>query len=155
MSLRPVSQRSYGGIDWVASSWMRDVSAHVVPLEGVEVAREQLGVGLVDRRGRGGGRQIAFVERRACALERAADRGDARLQQLRHLGRLPAQHFAQDQDRSLPRRQVLQRRDERQTNRLARLGHLGRIPLSATSAGDRLNPRRLRQRVEVRRHRLA
>ena len=49
MSSRPVIHRSYGGIDCVASSWRSAVSAlDVVRLERLDVAREQLAVGLVE-----------------------------------------------------------------------------------------------------------
>ena len=59
MSSRPLSQRSYGGIDCVASSLdQRRQRVHVVALERVDVAREQLAVRLVERpAGVGGARR--------------------------------------------------------------------------------------------------
>ena len=83
---------------------------------------------------------VARLERRPRALQRAVDGGDARLEQLRDLARLPAQHLAEDQDRALARRQVLQRGDEREPDRLARDGLLGGVR-------DRLDPRHLGQDV--------
>ena len=134
MSSRPVSQRSNGGIDCVASSWItRRQRVDVVGLEGLDVAREQLAVGLVERRRGRCGADVAGLERRARPLQRAVDRGDARLEQLGDLGRLPAQHLAQDQHGALARRQVLQRGDEREPDRLAPDGDVGRVASSATS----------------------
>ena len=52
-------------------------------------------------------------------LEGAVDRGDAGVEQLGDLGRLPAQHLAQDEHRPLPGRQVLEGGDEGQPDRLA------------------------------------
>src|SRR5262249_58805612 len=69
-------------------------------------------------------RDLRRLERRARPLERAVDRGDARLEQLRDLVRAPAQRLTQDQHRPLLRREMLKRGDERQSERLALLREL-------------------------------
>ncbi len=51
----------------------------------------------------------------------------AGVEQVGHLGGLPAQHLAQDQHGPLPGRQVLQGRDERQPNGVLQHRPLGRI----------------------------
>ena len=59
---------SYGGIDCVASSWRSAVSdVHVVALEGVDVAGQELALLLVERRrsGRSGSRSLAEIVARA------------------------------------------------------------------------------------------
>ena len=146
MSSRPVSHMSYGGIDCVASSWISDGQRlHVVALEGLDVALQQLARRPRSTGARASGVTSRRVERRPRPLQRAVHRRDARLEQLRHLGRLPAQHLAEDQHRALARRQVLQRGDERQPDRLARDRHLGRIAVGDDPAvGDRLDPGRPR-----------
>jgi hypothetical protein len=52
------------------------------------------------------------------ALQRAGHRGDAELEHLGDLLRRPAEHVAQEQDRALADRQVLERREERELDRL-------------------------------------
>ena len=89
---------------------------------------------------------VGSVQRRPRALQRAVDRRDARIEQLRHLGGFPVQHLAEDQHRPLARRQVLQRRDEREADRLARLRHGRGIALRHDApVGDRLDPGDLRE----------
>ena len=119
-SSRPDSHMSNGGIDWVASSRISAVSAvDVVALEGVDVAREELPLVGVHRRGGVGAVDVALLERGPRPLERAVDRGDARVEQLGDLAGLPAQHLAQDQHRPLAGRQVLERGHEGQADRVA------------------------------------
>lgn len=113
MSTAPWIHMAYGGIDCTASSRKSVTSGHVVAFESVDVAsQEGLPLG-VDDLGPG------FVvveghERGPRSLQRAVDGRDARPEELRDLGRLPAQHLAQDQHRPLAGRQVLQSRHERQ-----------------------------------------
>ncbi len=113
----------------------------VVALEGVDVAGQQLGLLGVDLLG------LAVVdlaggEGRSGPLQRAVHGRDARLEQLGHLVGVPAQHLAQDEHRSLPRREVLERGDEREADRLAGGRQLGRIAVARhhTRVGDRLDP---------------
>lgn len=98
-------------------------------------AREELGIRLVDRGSRALGGRVRGIEGRSRPLQGAVHRCDARLEQLRHLGRLPAQHLAEDEDGALAGRQVLERGDERELDRLAGLGDVGRIgsPSGTTS----------------------
>ena len=72
----------------------------------------------------------------------------ARVEELGDLLGLPAEHLAQDQDRPLPRRQVLERGDERESDRLAGDGDVGRIAAGRDGAVVRygLDPGRLGQR---------
>ena len=105
------------------------------------------------RRARGSdGVDLACLERRPGALERAVHRGDARLEQLRDLGGLPAEHLAQDQHRALAGRKMLQRGHEREPDRLGT--RLGRSRPRRV-VRQRLDPRDLGQRVQVGRDRLA
>ena len=136
MSSRPDSHMSYGGIDCLRVLLdQRGQRVEVVALERLDVAREQLAL-----RPRPSGRPASSAlsplacERRARPLQRAVDRGDARVEELGHLARLPAQHLAQDQHGALPRRQVLERGDERQPDRLAGHRHLGRVRRPRASA---------------------
>ena len=158
MSSRPLSQRSYGGIDWVASSWMSDVSASdVVALEGVDVALQQLAVGRVERTApRRSALDVSRLERRARPLERAVDRGDARVEQLGDLG---APATAAPRTGSAPRAAGAAdagapRRTRAGSTRARRPRRPGRPP-AHEPVRDRLDPRGLRQRVQVGRHRLA
>src|SRR5437763_1212952 len=80
---------------------------NVVALERVDVALEELPLLEVHRRHRIRGLNIALLERGPRALERAVDRGDARIEQLGDLAGLPAQHLAQDQHGPLARREML------------------------------------------------
>ena len=102
-------------------------------------------------------RQVARLERGASPLQGAVDRGDARLQQLGSLGRLPAEHLAEDQHRALLRRQVLQSRDEREPDRLARDCDVGGIAVVVQHerVGHRLDPGHFGERREIRLHRLS
>ena len=95
----------------------------VVRLERGDVPLEQLAGLVVELAGRG---DVCGSERRACALQRTVDRGDARLEQLRRLARLPLQDLAEDERGPLLRRQVLQRCDEGEPQRLALLRELVR-----------------------------
>src|SRR6185437_12273415 len=90
----------------------------------------------------GGGRRVRRRQRRAGALQRTVDRGDARLQQLRRLARLPSQDLAEDERGPLLRGQVLQGGDEREAQRVALLGELLR-------RRQRRDPGHLRQLREV------
>ena len=105
----------------------RGQRVHVVPLEGVDVARQQGGVLRIHRVMLVRGPALVGRQRRPRALKGAVDRCDRGVEQLRHLVRMPAQHLAQDQHRSLPRRQVLQRGHEGQLHRFARHRDLGRV----------------------------
>ena len=101
---------------------------HVVPLERVDVAVEQRALHRRRRARRVSASSISDgLEGRARALQGAVHRRDRGVEQLGHLGRLPAQDLSEDQHRPLPRRQVLQRGHEREPDRLARLEHLGGI----------------------------
>jgi hypothetical protein len=106
----------------------------VVALEGVDVPGQELLLLGVDR-GRSVGVEVDRLERGPRALERAVDRGDAGVEQLGHLGGLPAEHLAQDQHRALPRRQVLERGYERQADRVARGGELGGVAVTRQHPG--------------------
>ena len=123
---------------------------HVVALERLDVAIQQLALGRLDRGSRVGHGDLSRLDRRAGALQRAVDRGDAGVEQLGGLAGLPAQHLAQDQRGPLARRQVLERGDERQAHRLVRDGRLGRVGLDRGVGRDRLDPGDLGKRVEVR-----
>ncbi len=94
-----------------------------------------------------GVREVGLGEGRARPLQRAVDRGDARLEQLRRLARLPLQDLAEDERGSLLRRQVLQRCDEGEPQRLALLRELVR-------RRQRRDPGHLRQLREVLEERL-
>ena len=93
---------------------------------------------------------LARLDRRAGALQRAVDRRHAGVEQLGGLTGLPAKHLAQDQGGPLARRQVLERGHERQAHRLVGDGSLGRVGLDGGVGGDRLDPGDLGKRVEVR-----
>ena len=129
MSSRPPSQRSNGGIDWVASSW---IARSARPCRIARTPRRSARAAPGPPRRADGRRRAscARVERRASALERAVDRGDARVEELRDLGRLPAQHLAEDEHGALARRQMLERGDEGEPDRLARHGDVGRVSVS-------------------------
>src|SRR5437763_1037042 len=79
-----------------------------VRLERGDVAGEKLLVDLA----RVGRVEIRGGEGRPRPLEGAVHRGDARLEELRDFGGLPAQHLAEDQHRALAGREVLERGDE-------------------------------------------
>jgi hypothetical protein len=129
----------------------RDQLGDVVALERVDVAREQVLLVALDDRG-AAGVELQPVERGACALQRAVDRGHGRVEQLGDLAGLPAQDLAQDEHRALAGRQVLQRRDERQPDRLARCGDLRRIAIGQhAGVGHGLQPRLLGQDARQRR----
>ena len=124
---------------------------HVVLLEGGDVAVEQLALLVVERLdGRVGG-DVVVGDLGAGALQRGVDRGDAGVEQLGDLGRLPAQHLAQDQHRALARRQVLERVDEGEPQRLARGGELGGVGLGPRSCASPGSARARRPRAARRR----
>ena len=114
-----------GGIDWVASSWISDVSCvDVVGLERVDVAR-RAGRG---RRRPACGAGLVGVTPVSSSVARA--RCSALLTEATLVSSSSATSAAfhrstsqQDQHGALAGRQVLQRRDERQPDRLARLRH--------------------------------
>ena len=62
-----------------------------------------------------------LLDRRAGALERAVDRGDAGVERLAGLLRRESEHLAQDQDGALVGGEQLEGRDERELDRLALL----------------------------------
>ncbi len=67
--------------------------------------------------------------------------GDARLEELRDLGGLPAQHLAEDEHGPLAGRELLERGDERELHRLARTDDLGRVAVGHDAAvRHRLDP---------------
>src|SRR5688572_9715501 len=105
----------------------RGQSAHVVCLERRDVALEKLGIGGLDGGSGRRLRRVARLERRAGSLQRTVDRGDARLEKLGDLDRLPAEHLAEDEHRALPWRQLLERGDEGEPHGLAGADDLGRI----------------------------
>jgi hypothetical protein len=76
----------------------------VVGLERLHEAGEQLAVRIVQGRSRIVQGRPNRLERGPRPLEGAVHGSDARLEQLGDLARLPAQHFAEDQDRALARR---------------------------------------------------
>ena len=125
----------------------RGERVHVVALEGVDVARQERSLLLVHRFRRLRAIRVGRGERRPSALEGAVDRCDRRVEQLRDLVRLPAQHLAQDEHRALLRRQVLERGHEREADRLPRHGHLGRVAAVGhdPTVGHRLDPGGLRK----------
>ena len=92
---------------------------------------------------------LELGERGPGALEGAVDRRHRGVEQLGHLGRLPAQHLAQDEHGALAGREVLERRDERQADGLPRRGQLGRVAVLGQDAvvGDGLDPGALGQLV--------
>ena len=100
-------------------------SLDVVALEGVHVPVEERGVGAVQGLGASLGGQVPECAPRP--LQGAVDGGHARAEELGCLGRLPAEHVAQDQRRALAGRKVLERGDEGQADGLAVLGDLGRV----------------------------
>ena len=116
----------------------RDQGGDVVALEGVDVAGQQLlllGARPPAARGRRRRRGSARVARaRWRALLTDATRG---VEQLGHLGGLPAQHLAEDEHRPLAGGQVLEGGDEGQPDRLPGLGHLGRVAVGGRSPGRR------------------
>ena len=129
---------------------------HVVGLEGGDVAGEQLAIGPRGLARGLGGAYVDRFERRPRPLERAVHGRHARVEQLSDLVRLPAKHLAEDQHGTLARREVLQRRDEREADRLVSDGDLRRIAGSRADerVGHGLDPRDLRQGVQVRLDRL-
>ena len=118
---------------------------HVVRSNAVDVPLQELRVRGVDRRGRRRRRDVTRLEGGARPLQRAVHGRDARLEELRDLRGLPAQHLAEDEHRALARRELLKRSDEREANGLARADDLGRIarperrarPASARSRAGR------------------
>ena len=88
----------------------RDEAVDVGALPGVDVAAQQVALGR-PRRPRRRRRELG-VDRRPRPLQGAVDRGDGRVEQLGDLGRGPAEHVAQDQDRPLAAGQVLDRGQE-------------------------------------------
>jgi hypothetical protein len=84
----------------------RGQRVHVVALEGVDVPGEELGIASIDRQRRFRG-HIHRRQRRARSLEGTVDRRHARIEELGDLRCLPAEDLAQNQHRSLPRREVL------------------------------------------------
>jgi hypothetical protein len=114
---------------------------HVVPLEGVHVPGEQVTLFGVEWPDRVGISDLGLRERRARTLQRAVDRCDRGVQQLRDLGGRPGEYFAQDQHRPLLRWQVLQRGDEREPHGVAGDSDLGRVTVGQHPAvRDRLDP---------------
>ena len=105
----------------------------VVALEGVDVAPEQLGVGLVQRPGSRFGGQGA--ERRPRPLQGAVDRRHRGVQQLGSLRRLPAQHLAQDERGTLAGGKVLEGGDEGEAHRLPVGRDLRRVDAVGADAG--------------------
>ena len=127
----------------------------VVGLERLHVAREQLAVFVAQLRP-GLGADVGRVERRSGALERTVHGRDAGPEQVSDLGRLPAEHLAEDQHGALARRQMLQSGDEGEPDRLVRDGDVGRVPFGCQRVlRNRFDPGHLGQCVEVRRDRLA
>ncbi len=117
-----------------------DQCGDVVPLERVDVAREQRL--LVGADHRGGGLVVACREGCPCPLQRAVDRRDARVEQLRDLRRRPPQHLAENQHGTLFGREVLERGDEGEADAVALHGEIGRVSVVGKDTGvlDRLNP---------------
>ena len=78
-------------------------------------------------------------------MQRAVHRRVARVEQLGHLGGVPAHDVAQQEHRALARREVLERGDEREADRLAGLGQLGGVAVDRQHAlvGNREHPLRL------------
>jgi hypothetical protein len=68
-----------------------------------------------------------LLQRCSRPLQRAVHRGDARLEQRRHVSCRPAEHVAQDQRRPLPRRQELDGGEERQLDRLPGSDDISRL----------------------------
>ena len=130
----------------------RGERVEVVALEGRDVAGEELALPIVHGRHRIGGADAARLQRHTSTLQRAVHRRHARVEELGDLLCLPAQDFAQDQHRPLARGKMLERRHEGKPDRVAGHSHLCWITLRRKQAvRDRLDPRRLRKRVEVRR----
>ena len=116
----------------------------VVALEGVDVAGDQRL--LLGRRWRptSGGPQVVVGQGGPRPLQRAVHRRHGGVEQLGHLGRLPAQHLAQDQHGPLAGGQVLEGGDEGEADGLPRRRHLGRIVgvvEQDLAVGDGLDPR--------------
>jgi len=88
-----------------------DQRRDVVALEGVDVARQQLLLLIVELQRL---ERVDFggLERGAGALQGAVHRRDGRVEQLRHLAGLPPEDLAQDQHRALLGREVLEGGDE-------------------------------------------
>src|SRR3954449_6753164 len=73
----------------------------VIGLERLDVADEQRALVLAEVRDRSAGLVGRLLERGAGALQCTVDAGGRRVEQLGALGRLPLQHFAEDQRRAL------------------------------------------------------
>ena len=103
---------------------------------------------VVHRQIRIGGRDVEGVERRAGPLESAVGGRDRGVQEVRDLGRRPAQDVPQDEHRALAGWQVLQRGDEREANGLTLRGKVGRVAALGEDPGVRhgLDPRVLGKR---------
>jgi hypothetical protein len=137
-------------MDHVASSrQQRRERSHVVSLERLHVTFQQRSLFVVHRAerfrvGDGGG-----LERGVGPLQGAVHRSDRRVQQLRDLRRLPAEHITEHEHRSLLRRQELQRRDEREADRIPDLGRFGGVTARGQHAGvgHRQDPRGLGERL--------
>jgi hypothetical protein len=127
----------------------RDQQGDVVTLKGVHVPSEQRALVNVHRLcGRDAGvADVAGREGGPGSLQRTVNRRHAGLEQLGHLGCLPAQHLTQDQHRPLPGGQALQNGDEREADGLPRHRQLGRVTVAGQNTGirDGLYPCVLRQ----------
>ena len=120
----------------------------VVALEGLHVAREQRALLVVELRRTWSRSTSLAVEVGARSLERAVHRGDARLQQLGDLGRLPAQHLAAGSARraGAAAGAGARRRRPAGSSPARRRPPPGRRRRARAAVGDRLDPGRLGQR---------
>jgi hypothetical protein len=123
----------------------------VVLLECGDIALEQEALRLARGRRRVLRRDGAAGQGRPGTLQSAVHRCDAGVEEFPHLARLPAQDLAQDQDSSLPGRQMLQGGHKGEPDRLVSHGDVRWIGLAGDQAVlDRRDPGDLRTRVQVR-----
>ena len=137
-------------ISFTAASWSPRSCVSMKPRSSSRSCSESSASPLHSPRGR----RRAVAERRAGALQRAVDRGDARLERVGGLLGGELEHVAQDQHRALAGGQDLDQREEAELDRLARdddrVGLVGaRGDLVEQPVGIGLQPRDLGERADL------